>query len=62
LILETYYDISVRSGLQCAPDTHKMLGTFDLGGTVRVSPGLFTTEEEIDTFIHAIKEITEDVQ
>ncbi|MDO4870123.1 MAG: aminotransferase class V-fold PLP-dependent enzyme [Bacillota bacterium] len=62
MILETYYDISVRSGLQCAPDTHKMLGTFDLGGTVRVSPGLFTTEEEIDTFIHAIKEITEDVQ
>ena len=60
MILETYYDISVRSGLQCAPDTHRMLGTFDMGGTVRVSPGLFTTEEEIDTFLNAIREITEE--
>lgn len=58
-ILETYYDISVRSGLQCAPDTHRMLGTFDLGGTVRVSPGLFTTRDEIDEFLKAIREIAE---
>ena len=57
MILETYYDISVRAGLQCAPDTHRMLGTFDLNGTVRVSPGLFTTDDEIDTFLNAIKEI-----
>ena len=57
MILETYYDISVRSGLQCAPDTHRMLGTFDRNGTVRVSPGLFTTDEEIDTFLNAIHEI-----
>lgn len=59
MILETYYDISVRSGLQCAPDTHRMLGTFDLGGTVRVSPGLFTTLDEIDEFLKAIREIAE---
>lgn len=60
MILETYYDISVRSGLQCAPDAHRMLGTFDLNGTVRVSPGLFTTEEEISAFIRAIQEIVQD--
>ncbi len=60
MILETSYDISVRSGLQCAPDTHRMLGTFDLGGTVRVSPGLFTTDEEIDAFLTAIREIAEE--
>ena len=60
MILETYYDISVRSGLQCAPDTHRMLGTFDMNGTVRVSPGLFTTTEEIDAFLSAIREITEE--
>ena len=59
MILETYYDISVRSGLQCAPDTHRMLGTFDLGGTVRVSPGLFTTADEIDEFLWAVREIAE---
>lgn len=60
MILETYYGISVRAGLQCAPDTHRLLGTFDLGGTIRVSPGLFTTEEEIDSFLDAIREIAEE--
>lgn len=59
MILESYYDISVRSGLQCAPDTHRMLGTFDLGGTVRVSPGLFTTPDEIDEFLWAVREIAD---
>lgn len=60
MILETYYNISVRSGLQCAPDTHRMLGTFALNGTVRVSPGPFTSAEEIDAFLDAIREIAED--
>ena len=60
MILETYYGISVRSGLQCAPDAHRMLGTFDLNGTVRVSPGLFTSPEEIDAFLDAIREIAEE--
>ncbi len=60
VILETYYGISVRAGLQCAPDTHRMLGTFDLGGTIRVSPGIFTTKDEIDTFLKAIREIAEE--
>lgn len=59
MILESFYDISVRSGLQCAPDTHRMLGTFDLGGTVRVSPGLFTTADEIDEFLWAVREIAD---
>lgn len=59
MILETYYDISVRSGLQCAPDMHRLLGTFDLGGTVRVSPGLFTTNDEIDEFLKAVREIAD---
>ena len=59
MILESYYDISVRSGLQCAPDTHRMLGTFELGGTVRVSPGLFTTADEIDEFLWAVREIAD---
>ena len=57
MILETSYQISVRSGLQCAPDTHRLIGTIDCGGTVRVSPGLFTTDEEIETFLSAITDI-----
>lgn len=59
-ILETCYHIFIRSGLHCAPDTHRLLGTFDLGGTIRVSPGLFTTESEIDDFLTAIREIAEE--
>ena len=59
MILESYYDISVRSGLQCAPDTHRMLGTFNMGGTVRVSPGPFTTADEIDEFLWAVREIAD---
>ena len=60
MILETVYGISVRSGLQCAPDTHRLLGTFDLGGTIRVSPGLFTKEEELTAFLDAVREIAEE--
>lgn len=60
MILETSYGISVRSGLQCAPDTHRLIGTIDIGGTVRVSPGVFTTDEELDTFLAAIRDISED--
>ena len=57
MILETSYGISVRSGLQCAPDTHRLIGTIDVGGTVRVSPGLFTTGEDMDVFIEAVRDI-----
>ena len=60
MILETHYDISVRSGLQCAPDTHRLIGTFNTGGTLRVSPGIFNTPDEINTFIDAVREIAEE--
>ena len=56
-VLDQMFDIAVRSGLHCSPDAHRNFGTFDNGGTVRVSPGYFTTDEEIDTFIGAIKDI-----
>lgn len=48
--------ISVRVGLQCAPDAHRTIGTYPQG-TVRVSPGYFTTEEELKLFVQAIKKI-----
>jgi cysteine desulfurase family protein len=55
--LDTSFDIAVRAGLHCAPDAHKTIETFELGGTVRFSPGIFTTEAEIDTCINAVAEI-----
>jgi cysteine desulfurase family protein len=52
-------DIYVRVGLQCSPVAHKTIGTFP-DGTVRVSPGYFTTRKDIATFIEAVKEIAEE--
>ena len=58
-ILENHFGIEVRAGLQCSPRAHKFLGTFDRGGTLRISPGVFNTIDEIDRMVDAIKEITE---
>ncbi len=57
-MLDVDYNIAVRTGLQCAPFVHKQIGTLDMHGTVRLSIGAFTTEEEIDIAINAIKEIS----
>lgn len=56
-ILDTSFEIAVRPGLHCAPYIHRALGTFP-DGTLRLSPGPFTTAQEIDTFLHALAEIT----
>jgi selenocysteine lyase/cysteine desulfurase len=55
-ILDQAFDIAVRPGLHCAPYVHKALGTYP-DGLVRVSPGPFTTEAEIDRLADALKEI-----
>ena len=55
LLLERY-GIETRVGLHCSPSSHKALGTFPTG-TLRFSPGPFTTEEEIRITVDAVKEI-----
>lgn len=54
--LEAAYGILTRCGLHCAPAAHRTLGTFPQG-TVRLSPGWFTTAEEVDAAAAAIAEI-----
>ncbi len=54
--LDHQYDIEVRTGLHCAPGAHRTIGTYP-AGTVRVSPGWFSTEEEIETFLDAMRRI-----
>lgn len=54
-LLDSQYDIAVRSGLHCSPLAHRTLGTFP-GGTVRVSPGFFNTSEEVAIFCDAVIE------
>jgi selenocysteine lyase/cysteine desulfurase len=51
--LDRRFAIAVRSGLHCAPRAHRTLGSFP-GGTVRMSPGWFTTEAEVDVFCDAV--------
>ena len=53
--LHREYGIAVRTGLHCAPGAHRAMGTFPLG-TVRVSPGYFTTAGEIDRCLEALRD------
>jgi len=55
-ILDQAFDIAVRPGLHCAPYIHRSLNTFP-DGAVRVSPGPFTTEDDIDALADALSEI-----
>ncbi len=51
--LDKGFEIASRSGLHCAPDAHRTIGTLDIG-TVRLSIGFFNTEEEIEMALEAI--------
>lgn len=58
LRLDEEYEIMCRVGLHCAPAAHKTIGTFP-DGTVRFGLGTFTTEDEIETAIQAVKDLAE---
>lgn len=57
-ILDADYGIACRTGLHCAPLVHEGIGT-GAHGTVRFSIGPFTTEEQIDAAIAAVRDIAE---
>lgn len=54
--LDEDYEIMCRPGLQCAPRAHQTLGTFPFG-TVRLSPGYFTTDDDISLILGAVATI-----
>lgn len=56
MILDSHYDIAVRGGLHCSPLTHETLETMEQG-VVRASLSRYNTEEEVEIFLKAIKEI-----
>jgi cysteine desulfurase family protein len=58
--LDQAFDIQVRSGLHCAPSTHKVLETFPKG-TVRISVGAFNTEQDIDLVLNALDQVSHTV-
>ncbi len=57
VMLDVDHDIATRTGLHCAPLVHQQIGTLDMHGGVRFSVGPFNTEEQVDTAIHAVREI-----
>lgn len=55
-ILDDSFEIAIRPGLHCAPYAHRRFGTFPVG-SVRVSPGAFTTDQEVSALIEALDQI-----
>ncbi len=58
-ILDVDYNIACRTGLHCAPKVHQQIGTDKIHGSVRLSLGVFNTDEHVDAAIEAIKDIAE---
>lgn len=56
-ILDGSFDIQCRGGIHCAPLTHEVLGTFQRGGCVRMSPGIFNSLEQMDLVADAVEQI-----
>jgi cysteine desulfurase / selenocysteine lyase len=56
-ILDETFGIEVRAGYHCAPRAHRAIGTFDRGGTVRMSVGAFSSEADIDVAVDAVGEL-----
>jgi cysteine desulfurase family protein len=56
-VLESHYGILTRAGLHCAPLAHRAIGTFERGGTVRLSFGPFLTKQDVKYATDALAEI-----
>lgn len=56
-ILDHDHDIAVRAGHHCAALIHRHLKDKPFDGTVRVSVSVFTTKEELDVLIAALRSI-----
>ncbi len=57
--LDREFEIMTRVGLHCNPGAHRTLGTFP-HGTIRLSMGYFTTQEEVAQVLEALTMITRD--
>jgi len=55
-VLDSSFGIAARSGLHCAPLAHRTLGTYPRG-TVRFSPGCFTTDDDVDQALAALRKL-----
>ena len=60
-ILASKFGIMGRCGLHCAPFCHRRLG-LERTGSLRLSVGVFTTEEEVDAAASALEQIVRATQ
>jgi len=58
-ILDENFGIQIRAGLHCAPRIHACIGSKEAGGTLRFSPGPFTTVKQIETAVAAMQELAQ---
>ena len=59
VMLDQAASIQGRAGFHCAPLIHQALKTVPQGGTLRLSCGPFTTEQEIDTTVEWLTRLAE---
>jgi cysteine desulfurase family protein len=55
--LDEKHGIQARAGFQCAALLHRLLGTVETGGTVRLSTGPFTSLDDIEIAVQAVADI-----
>lgn len=57
-MLNDKYGIAVRAGFHCSCMAHRTIGTEETG-CIRICPGFYTSEKEIDEVIRSVREIAE---
>lgn len=57
--LNDEYGIAVRAGFHCSCMAHQTIGTKEIG-CIRICPGFYTAEKEIDQVIAAVREIAKE--
>jgi len=55
--LASEHNVACRAGEHCAPDAHRAMGTHPEGG-VRLAPGPYTTDEEVEQLLVALEQAT----
>jgi cysteine desulfurase / selenocysteine lyase len=59
-MMDADYHLCVRAGLHCAPLVHEDQGTIGQNGAVRIAPGYFSDNEDIEQVITAVTELAAD--
>jgi cysteine desulfurase family protein len=55
--LDEEFAVAGRAGLHCNPGAHRAMGSFALGGAMRLSPGYCSTQADIEAALQAVAAI-----